>query len=103
MAESFSYKITSESELFGFDYSQVLASGETISSAVASVLVMNGIDLNPSAILVGAPSISGNKVSQRISGGNDGVTYRIEMVATTSLGNVYACVGDLPVYSVASV
>ena len=40
---------------------------------------------------------SGTKVAQRIYGGLDGVTYRLEMTVTTSATNVYTLVGDLPV------
>ena len=44
MAGSFTYQITGENELFTFDFSLVLASGETISSATSNVQVMNGAD-----------------------------------------------------------
>ena len=99
MAEAFSYKLTTENELFAFDFSQVLASGETLSTATCSVIVMNGTDPSPSSILVGSAAISGAKANQRISGGVSEVTYRLVMTVTTSLGNTYTSVGDLPVYS----
>jgi len=99
MANSFTYKITDENELFSFDYSQVLDPAETISSATCNVIVMNGTDSNPTNILLGTPAITGSKVSQRIYNGVSEVTYRLEMVATTSYGNVYSVVGDLPVYA----
>lgn len=97
MSNSFSYKITNDSEQFIFDYTPVMGSSETISSATCTAVVKEGTDASPSAILVGSPSISGFKVSQRISGGIDGVTYSIQMTATTSLSNIYTVVGDLPV------
>jgi len=97
MSNSFSYKITTDSEQFTFDYTPVMGSTETISSATCTVQVKEGTDSNPSSILVGSPSISGFKVAQRISGGIDGVTYSIQMTATTSLSNIYTVVGDLPV------
>lgn len=99
MADAFSYKLTTESELFGFDFSQVLTSGETLSTAVCTVIVMNGIDPNPDAILVGAAAITNSKANQRIAGGISEVTYRLVMTVTTSYGNTYTAVGDLPVYS----
>lgn len=99
MADSFSYKITTESELFTFDFSQVLSSSETISTATCTAIVMNGTDANPSAILVGASVISNKTASQRVANGVSEVTYRLTMTITTSLGNTYVGVGDLPVYA----
>ncbi len=98
MSGTFSYKLTTENELFTFDYSPILASGETISSASCTIQVKDGADPNPNNIKVGSPSISGAKVVQRISGGLNGVTYRLEMTINTSLTNVYTLVGDLAVY-----
>ena len=98
MAESFSYKITTESELFTFDFSQVLSPAETISSATCTVILMDGIDPNPNAILAGTAIIANKTASQRIIGGLAEVTYRLEMTITTSLNNTYVGVGDLTVY-----
>ena len=97
MSNSFSYKITNDSEQFTFDYTPVMGSSETISSATCTIVVKEGSDSSPSTMLVGTPVISGFKVAQRISGGLDGVTYSIQMTATTSATNVYTIVGDLPV------
>jgi hypothetical protein len=98
MAESFSYKITTESELFTFDFTQVLAAGETILTANCAIVVMNGVDPNPSNLLLGAAVIVNKTASQRIIGGLAEVTYRLEMTITTSLTNTYVGVGDLTVY-----
>ena len=99
MAEAFTYKITTESELFTFDFNPVLQSGESITSASSTAIVMNGVDLNPTAILNGPPTFASGKVNQRISGGVSEVTYRIEVTANTNQGNIYVCVGDLPIYA----
>jgi hypothetical protein len=99
MSATFTYKLTTESELFSFNYSPILATGETISTATCVVQVKDGSDSNPSAIMVGSPAISGAVVVQRITGGLSGVTYRLEMTVTTSLTNVYTLVGDLAVYT----
>jgi len=99
MAESFSYKITTESELFSFDFSQVLAPSETISSAACTATVMNGTDSNPSNIIVGTPVIANKIASQRIANGVSEVTYRLQMTITTSTSNTYVGVGDLTVYA----
>jgi hypothetical protein len=98
MAESFSYKITSESELFTFDFSQVLSPSETISTATCTAVVMNGTDANPSNIIVGSAVIVNQTASQRIANGLSEVTYRLRMTITTSQGNTYVGVGDLTIY-----
>lgn len=99
MSGTFTYKLTTESELFSFNYSPVLAVGETILTAECTIQVKDGSDPNPSAIMVGSPAISGPVVVQRISGGLSGVIYRLEMTVTTSLTNTYTLVGDLSVYT----
>ena len=98
MADVFTYKLTTESELFSFDFSQVLAASETLSTATCSVVLMNGTDPSPSSILVGSSVISNMTASQRVANGVSEVTYRLEMTITTSQGNTYVGVGDLPVY-----
>jgi hypothetical protein len=99
MAEAFTYKLTTESELFSFDFSQVLAASETISTASCSVLVMDGTDANASAILSGSATVSGSKANQRVQNGVSEVTYRLVMTITTSASNTYTAVGDIPVYA----
>ena len=99
MAESFSYKLTNENELFAFDFGQVLAYNETISTAPSSIIVMDGVDASPSSMLIGSPAITNTKVNQRLSGGISEVTYRLIITITTSQGNVVTAVGDLPVYA----
>ena len=103
MSTAFSYKITTENEQFTFDFSPIMSSSETISSATCTIEVKEGTDPTPSSIKVGSPAISGQQVAQRITGGLDGVIYRVEMTATTSLTNVYTIVADLPVLAPLSV
>lgn len=99
MSATFTYKLTTENELFSFNYSPILADGETLNTATCVVQVKDGSDPNPSSILVGSPAISGAVAVQRVSGGLNGVTYRLEMTVTTSLTNVYTLIGDLAIYS----
>lgn len=96
---SFSYKITTETELFNFNFAAALGSTETISSTSCTVEVKEGTDSNPTAILSGSPTVNGSIVTQKLTGGINGVTYRVEMSATTNLGNTYVVVGDVPVLS----
>ena len=103
MAESFSYKITTESELFTFDFTQVLSPSETISTATCTVIVMNGVDPTPNNIIVGAAVINNQTASQRIANGLNEVTYRLVMTITTSQGNTYVGIGDLNIYTAPNV
>jgi hypothetical protein len=103
MAESFSYKFTTEVKSLSFDFSQVLASGETISTAVCTVVVIDGTDSTPSNLLSGGATIIGFKVYQQVQNGVAGVTYRLVATITTSAGNTLVALGDLPVYSTTEV
>ena len=99
MSGTFSYKLTTENELFTFDFSPILADTETILTAVCTVQVKDGVDPSPDSIKSGSPGIAGDLVTQRVLGGLSGITYRLEMTITTSLANTYTLVGDLPVYT----
>jgi hypothetical protein len=103
MADSFSYKFTTEVKPLSFDFSQVLASGETLSTASCSALVIDGTDPTPSNLLSGGTSIIGSKVYQQVHNGVAGVTYRLVATVTTSAGNTLVALGDLPVYSTTEV
>jgi hypothetical protein len=103
MAENFSYKFVTEIKPLSFDFSQVLATGETLSTASCSVLVIDGVDANPSNLLSSGASIVGNKVYQQVQNGVAGVTYRLVVTVTTSAGSTLVALGDLPVYSTTEV
>jgi hypothetical protein len=99
MAESFSYKFVAENKPLSFEFSEVLASGESLSTASCSVLVLDGIDASPSNLLDGSATITGTKVYQRVQAGVAGVTYRLVATVTTSAGSTLIAIGDIPVYS----
>jgi hypothetical protein len=94
----FTYKYTSESENFSFDFNPVLSTGETLSTATCIAITLQGSDVAPSAILSGSPVISLGKATQRVIGGVADNTYRLIMTVTTSASNTYTCTGDIPVY-----
>jgi len=94
----FSYKLTTESELFSFDFNPVLGVGETISTANCTAITLQGTDPTPSTILSGSPVVSLGKATKRVTGGVADNTYRLIMTCTTSAGNTYTCTGDIPVY-----
>jgi hypothetical protein len=69
-----SAKDTQETIVVAFDFSQVCASITSILGVTASH-ASGTPDSNPSAILSGAPSISGTKVLQAVTGGVGGACY----------------------------
>lgn len=78
-------KLANETVIETFDFTSRLSAGETISSASVAASVYSGTDSNPSAIVSGASTISGQKVTQAITSGTLGVTYELLCTATTSL------------------
>jgi hypothetical protein len=99
----FTYKLTTETELFSFDFNPILSTGETLSSATCTAVTSQGTDTNPSAILSGVPSIANGKASQVVTGGLDDNIYRLIMTVNSSLGYVYTLTGDIPVYAPTSI
>ena len=95
----FSYKYTTESENFTFDFNPVLSTGESITSASCTAITLQGTDLTPSAILSGTPVYAAGKATQRVIGGVADNTYRLIMTVTTNQSNTFTCTGDIPVYS----
>ena len=99
----FSYKLTTESENFSFDFNPILGTGETLVSGTCSAVTQQGTDTSPSSILSGSPVLSLGKATQRVVGGLDENTYRLIMTVTTSSGNIFTATGDIPVYAPTSI
>lgn len=81
---NFSPKRATETEILTVDFAALLATGETIASAVWTSTVVSGSDTNPSAMIQGTASISGSKVSQVITAGVPGARYAPICTAQTS-------------------
>ena len=74
-------KQPSEDNVYTFEFRQLLADEESISSVTS-------VSGAPSGLTIGAPTHDSNsKVHVRISGGAADVKYKITAVVTTSLGN----------------
>ena len=98
--DSFSTKDPAADRTFSFGMPGWLEPGETLTGVVFSMLVVSGVDANPSAMLSGAGQVSGTDVLQRVLGGIDGVTYRLRAVVTTSNPHTLVVSALLPVHSV---
>jgi hypothetical protein len=82
-------KRTTETKKYSFDFTNDLASGETISTAgTTTATVLKGTDASPSSMISGAATISGNALIQMLTGGTEGVIYAIKFSATTSESQV---------------
>jgi hypothetical protein len=82
--KSFPEKQVDEDIVASLKYTDQLATGETISAAVFSATVVKGTDASPSGIISGSATISGAVCSNLIIDGVNGVKYLIKCIATTS-------------------
>lgn len=96
----FTPKRPNEQEVFGFDFTPQLSTGESISTATVTASVISGSDPSPQSIVSGAAVISKGKVSQKIIGGVDGEIYKLVcQVSTTGalFPQVLEAVGSLQI------
>ena len=82
-----------------FDFISDLAVGETISTQTVTASVWSGTDASPSAIINGAATAAGTKVTQTITGGVVGVFYKLTCTITTSAGQTLIMIGYLAIIS----
>lgn len=90
-------KLAGETKPVTFDFSDVLASGETISTQVVAATVYSGTDAAPSSLISGSATASGAVVTQKVTAGTLGVIYELLCTITTSLSNTFQKVGLLGV------
>ena len=71
-----------------FDFTSLLAAGETLSTQSATATVYSGTDANPSTLVSGSATASGAVVTQLITlaGKPAGTVYELLCTATTSAG-----------------
>ncbi|MBX3653192.1 MAG: hypothetical protein KF686_03340 [Ramlibacter sp.] len=67
---------------YDINYSEWLASGDTLSDATARVDLLSGTDVSP--LVVDSIVISDQAVKLWISGGTDGCKYKVTVLATTN-------------------
>ena len=89
-----------ESEVYGLDFTNDLASGETILTVTSDLTVFDGTDADPTSHLSGSPSVSGATASQRLVDLTSGVTYTLSFNVVTTMSNtltLFSRVACLPV------
>lgn len=94
---SFSPKRVPERLTYGFDFKNVLGSGESISSTGWSIISIQPMGVSVTGMIVGSPTIDGTKVFQQIQGGTDSTTYSVVCQITTNLTNIIEENALLPV------
>ena len=75
---------------FEFGYQPELTGGETLSGTPT-------VTSGTSGLTIGASSITGTKVRVQLSGGTDGIVYRLTCTCPTSGGKTLVALGDLRV------
>lgn len=93
---AFDPKRPDEVEVFAWDFSRALATGETLAAAsVKVVLADDAAEVAIPAMVSGAAGIDGAVVSQLVAGGTDGATYTLLCTVTTSQGQTLVAQRDL--------
>lgn len=85
---SFSGKYKAEHIYLGFDYSNRLDTGETISSATFTIEDAGSVDATVSSMLSGASVISAGIVKIKVIEGKVGHKYNLSCSASTSGGRI---------------
>lgn len=93
----FPLKTADETVLLSFDFTSRLLPGITISSQTVTAEVYSGTDPAPWGLLNGAPSASGQVISQSVFEGEEGVTYLLTATANTSDSQAVSLSGYLTV------
>lgn len=84
----FTPKSPSEIVDIGFQLSAIISSGVTITDAAICVTAIPSTALPETLDLIGLPTIEGNSVLQRISGGIIGAYYSLTLTVTLSNGEI---------------
>ena len=93
---AFSTKTPAVSRNYGADFTKKLV-GNSVFSVVVTLSVIEGVDPNPAAMLVGSPFIIQNVAAQRLTGGLPGVTYLVTYTVISSSGDTLVGQVALPV------
>ena len=95
--QDFAPKLVGATRTVAFEFLGELAVGETISTAAVTAVVYSGTDASPSSLISGSASTSGTQVSQKLTGGTEGVIYKLTCTITTSASNTLVKTGFLAV------
>lgn len=80
-----------------FDFTSLLAEGETLAAATVEIEVFAGTDADPEAMLAGEPTVDGPRVIQVYREGTLGVVYTTTCYAGTCNGQLHSLAAYLGV------
>jgi len=89
------YKQPSESRLYHFNFSNLLAAGETIASVTSVTQIKYNRISGSQNLTIGTPTNSTSAVQVRLSGGTNGEKYKVTALITTSSSNILEMEGIL--------
>ena len=95
--QEFMPKLVSSTHRVVFEFVGELLPSETISTQAVTASVYSGTDASPSSLISGAASASGSQVTQLLTGGVEGVVYKLTCTVTTSEGQTLVKTGFLAV------
>ena len=84
---SFSNKRTAERLTYGFDFKNILGSGESITSTGWSISAVRPVGASVSGMIVGSPTAEGTRTFQQITSGTHGVLYSVVAQIITNVGH----------------
>lgn len=87
---AFDPKRTNEKLIFGFDFRNIMATGEYIVSGSWSVLAVRPTTASTSGMITGSTFFSGTQCTQMVQGGEDGALYSVICTIDTILGQKIA-------------
>ena len=87
VGKDFSPSDPGEEEPYTLNFRRDVADGETVATAAWTCSVADGVDDAAAGHIVGSPTNSGTKTTQRVEGLAAGVKYVLQAVVTTSAGN----------------
>ena len=73
-----------EVEVYTFDFTALLATGETISSTTWTIAELNNVDVSASSRLLGSASYTNTTTSQRVGNCVAGANYRLTATVVTT-------------------
>ena len=81
-------KLSSATESRTLDFVGDIPAGDSISTASVTAAVYSCTDASPSSLISGSASSSGTRVTQKLTGGVEGVVYQLTWSVTTAAGLV---------------
>lgn len=90
-------KVVTEIVTIGIDFAGSLGVGDSLLTCTALVTVYSGVDPNPGLMVPTPPTYAGTVVSTKVYAGVSGVTYILQVTATTLLGNTIIAQGLMTV------